>query len=170
MIALILEYCDALFKNRSEIFPGYRGIPHYSILGNALEKCRSRRPLRSFFSPRASPARIFSIEQPARISVSTCRSRFLSTYSLTEPRHSRIASSTSPPWLVQEKDSFLPGKLNPEFPALFRNTSKGDFQPGPEGGLFPATPLPEWSALQNDWPISAWLETWRPTVRRCWLC
>ena len=44
----------------------------------------SRRPPRSFLAPLASSARIFPREQPARTSRSTCRSRFLSSGSLTE--------------------------------------------------------------------------------------
>ena len=44
----------------------------------------SRRPPRSFLAPLASSARIFPREQRARTSRSTCRSRFLSSGSLTE--------------------------------------------------------------------------------------
>ena len=46
----------------------------------------SRRPPRSFLAPLASSARILPREQPARTSRSTCRSRFLSSGSLTETR------------------------------------------------------------------------------------
>ena len=41
-------------------------------------------PPRSFLAPLASSARILPREQPARTSRSTCRSRFLSSGSLTE--------------------------------------------------------------------------------------
>ena len=44
----------------------------------------SKRPPRSFLAPLVSSARIFPREQPARTSRSTCRSRFLSSGSLTE--------------------------------------------------------------------------------------
>ena len=45
---------------------------------------RSSRPPRSSLAPLASSARMLPMEQPARTSRSTCRSRFLSSGSLTE--------------------------------------------------------------------------------------
>ena len=44
----------------------------------------SRRPPRSSLAPLASSARMLPMAQPARTSRSTCRSRFLSSGSLTE--------------------------------------------------------------------------------------
>ena len=44
----------------------------------------SRSPPRSFLAPLASSARMLPMAQPARTSRSTCRSRFLSSGSLTD--------------------------------------------------------------------------------------
>ena len=88
----------------------------------------------------ASSARILPMEQPARTSRSTCRSRFLSSGSLIETLAYPYTVILLYPWLEYLKYRILPKVLQLGFPAAPSATGSDGFQPCRPTGAGPGHP------------------------------